>query len=363
MRAAVLHQPGTLVIEDVLVDDVGPREVRVRTMATGLCHSDLHYIEGHNAHPLPVILGHEAAGVVEAVGRDVRYVAPGDHVIVFTIGFCGQCEFCLKGRPTLCAEGAVLGRRPGEPPRLRFTDGVPVDQFVGLATFAEEMLVHENKLVKIPKDLPFDSAALVSCGVATGLGAVFRCAKVEPGANVAVIGCGGIGLNVLQGAVVAGANRVIAIDRNEATLERARAFGATDTIDTSNDDAVERIAELLPGKGGVDHAFEAVGLKSTCELAFRLLRLGGTATIIGVTSDNTTLELPGLEFMTEKRIQGTSLGSVRFREDIPYFIDLYRQGRLNLDELVSSRIPLEQINEGYARIGDGDVARTVVVFD
>jgi S-(hydroxymethyl)glutathione dehydrogenase/alcohol dehydrogenase len=363
VRAAVLHQPGTLTIEDVLVDDVGPREVRVRTRATGLCHSDLHFIEGHNAHPLPVVLGHEAAGIVEAVGRDVGYVEVGDHVIVFTIGFCGQCEFCLKGRPTLCADGAVLGRPDGEPPRLRFTDGAPVNQFAGLATFAEEMLVHENKLVKISKDVPFDSAALVSCGVATGLGAVLRCARVEPGSNVAVIGCGGIGLNTIQGAVIAGADRVIAIDRNDAKLERARQFGATDTINSSGDDAVERIVDVVRGKGGVDHAFEAVGLKATCELAFKILRVGGTATIIGVMPDNATIELPGLEFLMEKRIQGTSLGSVRFREDIPYFIDLYMQGRLHLDKLVSSRIPLEKINDGYARIGDGDIARTVVVFD
>jgi S-(hydroxymethyl)glutathione dehydrogenase/alcohol dehydrogenase len=363
VKAAVLHQPGKLVIEDVLVDDVGAREVRVRTMATGLCHSDLHFIEGHNAHPLPAVLGHEAAGIVEAVGRDVRYVVPGDHVIVFAIGFCGLCEFCLKGRPTLCSEGVVLGRPDTEPPRLRFTDGVPVHQFVGLSTFAEEMLVHENKLVKIGKEIPFDTAALVSCSVATGLGAVFRRAQVEPGSNVAVIGCGGVGLNAIQGAVIAGANRVIAIDQNDEKLERARQFGATDTINTSTDDAVERVAELLPGKGGVDHSFEAVGLKSTCELAFRILRFGGTATVIGLTADTTTIELPGLDFMVEKRIQGTNLGSVRFRDDVPYFIDLYTQGRLRLDELVSSRIPLREINDGYARIGDGDVARTVVVFD
>jgi S-(hydroxymethyl)glutathione dehydrogenase/alcohol dehydrogenase len=238
-----------------------------------------------------------------------------------------------------------------------------VNQFVGLSTFAEEMLVHENKLVKVGKEIPFDTAALVSCSVATGLGAVFRRAQVEPGSNVAVIGCGGVGLNAIQGAVIAGANRVIAIDQNDAKLERARQFGATDTINTSRDDAAERIADLVPGKGGVDHAFEAVGLKSTCELAFQILRFGGTATVIGLTADSTTIELPGLHFMVEKRIQGTNLGSVHFRQDVPYFIDLYLQGRLHLDELVSSRIPLEAINDGYARIGDGEVARTVVVFD
>jgi S-(hydroxymethyl)glutathione dehydrogenase/alcohol dehydrogenase len=363
MEAAVLHEPGPLSVEEVLVDDVGPREVRVRTMATALCHTDLHFVEGDNAHPTPVVLGHEAAGIVEDTGRDVTYVEPRDRVITFPAGFCGRCEFCLRGRPTLCDLGWALGRGAGEPPRLRLSDGTSALQFANLATFAEEMLVHENMLVKIPANVPFSSAAVASCAVTTGLGAVLRCAKVEPGANVAVIGCGGTGLNAIQGALIAGAERIIAIDLNDGKLELARRFGATDTINSQSSDACARVAELLPLKGGVDHAFEAVGLSETAQLAFRVTRRAGAVTLIGLPADGATVEFPAVEFLVEKRVQGTTMGSVWFREDIPFFMRLYLQGRLLLDELVSATIPLEEINEGFVRIGDGDVARTVVVFD
>jgi S-(hydroxymethyl)glutathione dehydrogenase/alcohol dehydrogenase len=362
MRAAVLHQPGPLSIEEVQVADVEPREVRIRTMATGLCHSDLHFIEGKNTWPfMPVVMGHEGAGIVEAVGRDVTYVQPGDHVITFPSGFCGHCEYCQKGRLTLC-DGVALARNPDAGPRLKI-GGETAYQFANLATFGEEMLVHENNVVKIDKEMPFDRAALVGCGVTTGLGAVLRKAQVEPGSNVAVIGAGGIGLNAIQGAVIAGADRVIAVDINPGKLERARQFGATHIVDTTKGDALEQIEEIIPGAGGVDHAFEAVGTKATYELAYRLIRKGGTATMIGVLPDNTILEIAGGDFLREKRVQGSIMGSVRFRLDLPYFIDLYMQGRLLLDELVSQTMPRDRINEGYAAISDGGVARSVVVFD
>ncbi len=361
MKAAVLFEsPGKLSIEEVRIDRPRPREVLIRVGATGLCHSDLHYLERPAPLKGPTVLGHEGAGVVEAVGSDVTYVRPGDHVITFPTGFCGQCEWCLAGRPTLCGQQG-LQRSSDDEPRLRLSGGERCEQFVGLATFAEEMLVHENAMVKIDPDMPLDRAAIVGCAVPTGVGAVIRTAKVPPGATVAVIGCGGVGLNCIQGAVIAGASRVVAIDINDGKLARARTFGATDTINNSSGDADQQIGELLGGSGGVDYAFEAIGTKATCELAFALLRPGGTATLIGVPPAG-KLELPTGDFLRERRLQGSLMGSVRFRQDVPYFLDLYRSGRLKLDELVSNRITLEEINEGYEAITDGSVARSVVVF-
>jgi S-(hydroxymethyl)glutathione dehydrogenase/alcohol dehydrogenase len=361
MKAAVLYEtPGKMIVEDVEIDNPGPREVLIRVGATGLCHSDLHWLEGTFPIAGPTILGHEGAGVVESVGRDVTYVKPGDHVITYPAAYCGNCEWCLSGRPTLCAaEG--LTRGAGDKPRLSLPNGDPLLQFTGLATFAEEMLVHENAIVKINPDIPMDRAALVGCGVPTGVGAVIRTAKVPEGASVAVIGCGGVGLNVIQGAVLAGASRIVAIDINDGKLELAKQFGATDTINNSNNDAVEQLHELIPGAGGVDYSFEALGIKQTYELAFALLRKGGTATAIGVPSG--TFELPMMDFLQEKKFQGSIMGSVQFRRDLPYLLDLYTRGKLKLDELVSNRIPLSQINDGYAAIGSGSIARSVVVFD
>jgi S-(hydroxymethyl)glutathione dehydrogenase/alcohol dehydrogenase len=361
MKAAVLFEsPGKLQIEDVTIDQPRAREVRMRVGATGLCHSDLHFLQ--RSYPLgaPTVMGHEAAGVVEAVGSDVTYVQPGDHVISYLAGFCGNCEWCLSGRPTLCLQ-IGLHRDPDDTPRLALSNGDAAGQFAGLGTFAEEMLVHENNLVKIGADVPLDRAALVGCGVPTGVGAVIRTAKVRPGATVAVIGCGGVGLNVIQGAVIAGASRVVAIDINDGKLDTAKVFGATDVINNANGDAVEQLHDLLPGQGGVDYSFEALGLKQTFELAFALLRRGGTATAIGVGSG--MFELPAEAFLQERTFQGSIMGSVQFRQDLPYLLSLYQDGRLKLDELVSSRIKLEEINEGYDAITNGSIARSVVMFD
>jgi S-(hydroxymethyl)glutathione dehydrogenase / alcohol dehydrogenase len=361
MKAAVLFtSPGQLSIEEVAVDKPRGHEVLVSLAATGLCHSDLHYLEREYPWPAPMVLGHEGAGIVEAVGQDVSYVQPGDHVVASPLGFCGRCEWCLSGRPTLCDQDN-LARRPGEEPRLRLAGGAECRQFSGLSTFAEQMLVHENALVKIDQDIPLDRAALLGCGVPTGVGAVIRTARVPPGASVAVIGCGGIGLNCIQGAVIAGASRIVAIDINDAKLERAGQFGATDLINNSAGDAAAQLRDLPGASGGVDYSFEALGLKQTFELAAAILRPGGTATLIGVAEG--TVEFPAEIFVGgELRIQGSRLGSVRARQDIPYFLDLYLAGRLKLDELVSSRISLAEINEGYAAIGDGAVARSMVVF-
>ena len=371
-RAAVLHStPGRLVIEQIEVDDPAPGEVLVRTVAAGLCHSDLHLMDGSMPYPTPLVLGHESAGVIEAVGTGVSSVAPGDHVITCPSVFCGSCEYCLAGRPSLC-DGIGTDRAEGAPPRLTL-GGAPCGQFANLGSFSERMLVHEHAVVRIRDDMPLDRAALIGCGVTTGVGAVFRTAQVEAGSTVAVIGCGGVGLNCVQGAVLAGASRVIAVDTNPFKLALARTFGATDVVDASASDPVEAVRALFPAAqrpgalhpavGGVDYSFEAIGKKQTAEQAFAMIRKGGTATIVGVIAPGVDLELPGIEFLREKRIQGSLMGSNRFRFDMPRYVDLYFDGRLKLDELVSARIGLADINEGFAAMTRGEVARSVIMFD
>ncbi len=365
MRAAVLHTvPGELAIDEVAADTPGPDEVLVRTAAAGLCHSDLHFMEGKYTVLTPVVMGHESAGVVEAVGSDVSYVEPGDHVITCLSIFCGHCEFCLAGRPSLCNRMGTE-RSSGSPPRLTLGDA-PCGQFASLGSFADQMLVHQNAVVKIRNDMPLDRAALIGCGVTTGIGAVFRTARVVAGSTVVVIGCGGVGLNCVQGAVLAGASRVVAVDTNPLKLKLAETFGATDLVDASAADPVGQVRSLLPGArgaAGVDYAFEAIGLKKTAEQAFAMLKKGGTATVIGMIPVGTKVEVEGFELLSEKRLQGSNMGSNRFRQDMPRYIDLYLQGRLKLDELVSARIRLDEINSGFAAMTRGEVARSVVLFD
>lgn len=361
MRAAVLNSiPGQLEIEDIQISTPGPREVLVRVAAAGLCHSDLHFMEGKYPYMTPTVLGHESAGVVEAVGDQVTYVEPGDHVITCLSVYCGNCENCLTGHLSICSNSGVTDRDASEDPRLS-RDGEPVHQFLKMSSFAEHMLIHEHGLVKIRKDMPLDRAALIGCGVTTGLGAVFNTAKVEPGTTVAVIGCGGIGLNAVQGARIAGASRIIAIDMLDTKLDLAREFGATDTVNASEGDAVQQVIELTGG--GVHYSFEAIGLKVAAEQAFNMLRAGGTATIIGMIPVGQNVELSGFAFLGERKIQGSNMGSNRFRVDMPRYIDLYLDGRLKLDELVSARISLEEINDGFETMRSGSIARSVVMFD
>ena len=361
MKAAVLNScPGDLEIEDVAIDKPGPREVLIQTAAAGLCHSDLHFLEAKYPAQVPVVLGHESAGVVEAVGEDVQYVKPGDHVITCLSVFCGHCEECLTGHMSLCQNPET--RRPhGSAARLSRPDGSTMNQFLNLSSFAEQMLVHEHAIVKINPDMPLDRACLLGCGATTGLGAVQNTAKVEPGSTVAVIGCGGIGLNAIQGAYLAGASRIIAVDMLDSKLELAKVFGATDTVNASDGNAVPKVMELTGG--GVHYSFEAIGLKIAAEQAFAMLRRGGTATVIGMIPIGESVELPGFAFLGEKKIQGSAMGSNRFRVDMPRYVDLYLQGRLKLDELVSARIPIEEINQGFAAMKTGEVARSVVMFD
>ena len=286
-------------------------------------------------------MGHEGAGVVEAVGEDVTYVKPGDHVITCLSVFCGKCRWCLSGHLSLCDNPGAVARPKGASARLTNAQGEQLQQFARLGAFAEQMLVHENAVVKIRDEMPLDRAALIGCGVTTGLGAVFSTARVEPGSEVAVIGAGGIGLSAIQGARIAGASKVIAVDVTDHKLDVARQVGATHVVNGSETDAVEAVKELTGG--GVDFSFEAIGLKATAEQAWGMLRPRGTATIIGMVPFGTKIEIPGHEvFMQEKVLRGSMMGSNQFRLDMPRFIDLYLDGRLMLDEMVSHRIELER---------------------
>lgn len=359
MRAAVLHAFGQpLRIEDVELATPGPNEVLLDTAAVGLCHSDLHFIEGMRPFPLPGVLGHEVSGIVAAVGDSVRDLRPGDRVVGALSVFCGTCPQCLGGRFALCADTDVK-QPPGKARRL-FQAGEPVSQVFNLSGFAERMLVHRNALVKIRDDMPLDLAALLGCAVITGTGAVFRTARVRPGSSVAVIGCGGVGLAALNGAQIAGAGRVIAIDTSAEKLELAYRFGATDVIDASRGDVIERVKEL---GGGVDYSFECIGLPVTVEQAFRMLKPGGIATVVGLFAPGVRINVEGSDFFQEKQVRGSALGSANIREDIPRLVDFYMQGRLNLRDLVSQRICLEDINAGFEAMKSGRVARSVIVFD
>lgn len=360
MKAAVFHGPKLpLSIEDVEIDQPQDREVRVRTVASGVCHSDLHFVDGFYPYAAPAVLGHEAAGIVEEVGKQVTYLKPGDHVIACLSVFCGYCEQCMSGHPNRCSNKAATQRDPQDKPRIS-QKGKPINQFLDLSSYCERMLVHENALVKIREDIPLDRAALVGCGVTTGVGAVLNTAKVEPGSTVAVFGCGGVGLAAIQGARIAGARKIIAVDMFEGKLAMAKRLGATDSVDASASDPVEEIQKLTGG--GVDYAFEAIGLKKAAEQAFNSLKPGGTATVIGMIPVGQKVEIDGFMFLTERKLQGSSMGSNRFRIDMPRYLDFYLQGRLKLDEMISRRGKLEDVNEAFRAMKAGEVARTVLMF-
>jgi S-(hydroxymethyl)glutathione dehydrogenase/alcohol dehydrogenase len=360
-KAAVfrkVHEP--LTIEAVEIDKPWGREVLVRTAATGVCHSDLHVVDGLGRFPLdrPYVLGHEGAGVVEAVGAEVTTVRPGDHVVACLSGFCGSCAQCLAGHPNLCVGGAVT-RAEAAPPRLS-QKGQAFRQFIGISSYAEHMLLHENSIVKIDADLPLDRAALVGCGVLTGVGAALRSSGLEAGQTVAVFGCGGVGLSIVQGARIGGARQIIGVDVFASKLEMARRVGATHVVDSSQDDPVKAV-RALTGGAGVDHAFEAVGNATLVRQAIESLAIRGTATIVGVLPPDATIEFPWMAIRPECRVQTSRMGGNRFRIDIPRYLEFYRQGRLLLDEMVTRRGRLEDINEAFRAMKAGEVARTVLI--
>ena len=359
MKAAVFHganQP--LAIEDVNVDRPMGREVLVKTIAVGVCHSDLHFVDGLWPHPAPAVLGHEAAGIVEAVGDQVTYVKPGDHVVSCLSVFCGHCEQCLTGHSNRCMS-TELRRTASQPPRLS-QNGGPMHQFLNISGYAEQMLLHEHAIVKIREDMPLDRAALIGCGVLTGIGAVVNTARIEAGSTVAVFGTGGVGLAAIQGARIAGARQIIAVDLSESKLAKATELGATHAVDASSTDPVRAIRELTGG--GVDYAFEAIGIAKVAEQAFECLRAGGTATIVGMIPLGEKIAVDARLLLLERKLQGSYMGSNRFRVDIPRYIDLYMQGRLKLDEMITRTGKLEDVNEAFRAMKAGEVARTVLTI-
>jgi S-(hydroxymethyl)glutathione dehydrogenase / alcohol dehydrogenase len=359
IRAAVCRSFGDpLVVETVDVRDPGPGEVGVRIAACAVCHTDLAYLAGVWGGELPAVYGHEAAGVVEEVGPDVVGVAPGDHVVVTLVRFCGRCALCLRGLPALCERMPELPISRCSP--LRTVDGEPVTQGVRTAAFAERVLVHHSQAVPVPADVSLESAALLGCGVATGVGAVLNTARVEAGSTVAVIGTGGVGLNAVQGAVLAGAELIAAVDLVPAKLEAARAFGATHSLDASTEDVAGAVSELTRGRG-LDHVVVTAGSAAAVEQGLGLLADGGTAVLVGMPGGATARIDPEAIAHRGLRILGSKVGSIRPQVDVPALVALYRAGRLKLDELVSERFPLDEVNAALAAAARGDVLRSVVV--
>ncbi|HEX6738500.1 MAG TPA: Zn-dependent alcohol dehydrogenase [Vicinamibacteria bacterium] len=365
MKAAVCHQRNQpLRVEEVALDPPGPGEVAVRLAASGVCHSDLSAISGVLPVELPAVLGHEGAGTVEAVGPGVSGLAPGDPVVLSWVTSCGSCFFCGCGRPNLCEVGERINRTHRQPDgtaRVRL-DGRELQAVSALGTLAERAVVPAAAAVKLPAGVPLDAAALLGCSVMTGVGAVLNTARVAPGSSVAVFGAGGVGLNVVQGAVLAGAARVIVVDTNPRKLSLAESFGATDAVDASQGDPATAVRKLTAGRGA-DYAFEAVGRKTTIEQAYAATRRGGTCVVVGIGAREesaaiNTFFLPILE----KRLVGCWYGSADVHRDFPRLLAFWQAGRLKLDALITQRYRLEEVNEALAALAEGRNARGLVVF-
>ncbi len=364
VRAALLTgQHGDLAIGEVTIDTPGPHEVLVRTAACGLCHSDLHGLDGEIRTPIPSVMGHEASGVVEAVGSAVSDVSPGDPVVACISQFCGSCPACVRHETWLCQrrEQPPLHREERETSRLSH-DGAPASQFLGIGGMAEAFLVHERALARLPAGMPLDVAALLGCGVLTGYGTVVNRARVRPGESVVVVGCGGVGLSAIQAAALSGASPIIAVDLHDHALDLARELGATITINAAEEDPPKMVRTLTAG--GADHAIEAIGLPTTMEQVVNMVRPGGTAYMIGIAPLPSTIEVSAFRLVWFNRgIQGVLMGANHFRRDIPALANLYLAGRLDLDRLLTERIPLERAGDGFASMRRGSLGRTAVIFD
>ena len=356
-----LNRP--VVVEQVSVDSPRRGEVMVRIAACGVCHSDLSATNGTIALPPPLVLGHEGAGEVIEVGEGVGGFAVGDHVVSSFIYMCGKCRYCAGGRPVLCVEqGKALTTPPEGTPRVHDAAGKPLGIFSGCGVMAEYATLSVDNLVKIDPRVPLDRAALVGCAVTTGVGAVFNTARVEPGSSVAVFGCGGVGLNVVQGAAIAGAERIIAVDTLQAKLDMAKQFGATDAILAKPGEDVAKQLKKMTG-GGPDYAFECVGAGALAETAYRAIRRGGKAIVVGVAKagDSAAIKPMTLVF-EEKTLQGSYFGSSVPRIDFPRMLQLYLAGKLKLDELITRRYAIDEAPQAFADLESGRNARGVIVF-
>jgi len=372
VRAAVLDRIGDkgpyaqtkpLTIRTVDLDPPGRGEVLVKIGAAGLCHSDLSVINGDRPRPMPMALGHEAAGVIEEVGEDVTDLVVGDHVVMVFMPSCGHCGSCAEGRPALCEPGAVAngaGTLLSGARRLQ-CDGVTINHHLGVSAFAEYAVMSRRSVVKIDRDLPLDEAALFGCAVLTGVGAVVNTAKLRPGQTAAVIGLGGVGLASVLGAIAAGARQVVAIDLADDKLELARQLGASETVNARAEDAAEQVRAAT--NGGVDVAFEMAGSARAMELAYKITRRGGMTVTAGLPPPTATLPLPLVNLVAEERtVMGSYIGSCVPTRDIPRYIGLYRAGRMPVDRLMSGRLALDEINEGFDRLHEGKAVRQVIVF-
>jgi S-(hydroxymethyl)glutathione dehydrogenase / alcohol dehydrogenase len=366
IRAAVLYECNTpFVVEEVDLADPEAGEVLVKISATGLCHSDLHYVKGHFPCSLPIVLGHEAAGTVVSCGSGVTDLSPGQKVIFSFRPNCGHCYYCQQGYPVHCEGGPAqtFDGFPGEHRTRLSKNGQPINHLALVASFAEYAVTPAEQLIPIPSDTPMAPASLIGCGVMTGVGAVINAARVQAGASVAIIGCGGVGLNVVQGARLAGAGQIIAIDLLDNKLAYAQRFGATDIINSSREDPVAKVRELTGGRGA-DYTFEVIGHGTTIRQAVDAARPLGTVTIVGVSPIGEEAHLNATSLtLDEKLIRGTWYGSCRPRLDIPKMVELYRSGKLQIEELISRTYSLDEVNEGFDLLLRGEVARGVIVME
>ena len=359
MKAAVLYEVNQpLVIEELTIGEPQAGEVLFRMAASGICHSDINVVKGDEKQSLPVILGHEAAGIVEEVGAGVTHVKPGDRVAAGLWRSCGRCFYCGSGLPSLCETAHVLDTET----RVHDLNGKPIRQGMRVASWAEYAIVDQSQAVLVPETMSLEAAALVGCGVITGVGAVINTAQVEVGSSVVVIGLGGVGINAVQAARIAGARHVIAVDLLDAKLETAHEFGATHLVNAATQDAIKVVMDLTDGRGA-DYAFLTVGSVKAITQGFDMIRKRGTAVIIGLVPEGAVVPIPlNLFALTERRIIGSFLGSTRLSVAFPQLADLYQQGRLKLDELITATYPLEQVNEAIAVVDRGEAVRNVIVF-
>lgn len=356
-----INQP--VVVEEIEVEAPRQGEVMIKLAACGVCHSDFSVTNGTIPFPPPVVLGHEGAGVVIAVGEGVREIALGDHVVSSFVSMCGRCRYCQTGRPQLCDQASKAAYTlPDGTVRTKDCEGRPLNIFSGCGVMAEFATLHTDNVVKIAPDIPLDRAALVSCGVMTGVGAVVNTARVTPGSIAVVFGAGGVGLNAIQGCALAGAAMIVAVDTSDAKLEMARTFGATQLLNAKGEENVVKALRKITG-GGADYAFECVGYGEIAAQAYAVLRKGGIAVVVGVASqkDTTTLRTASLTF-EEKTLTGSYFGSARPREDFPRLLALYRSRRLKLDELITRRYPIDEAPLAFADLASGKNARGVIVF-
>ena len=359
MKAAVCREFGKpLTIEEVDLAPPGPGEIRVKIAVCAICHSDIHFAEGAWGGDLPAVYGHEAAGVVEETGAGVATLQPGDHVAVTLIRACGHCHYCARGEPFVCETQTALDKTSP----LTARDGSPLVHGLRTGAFAEYAVVDQSQAVAIPKEFPLDSASLLACGVITGFGAVVNTAAVRPGSDVVVIGVGGVGLNSIQGAAIAGARRIIAVDLVPSKLEAAMRFGATHTVDGKSNQAAKEV-RALTDRRGADYVFVTVGARPAIDQALRMIGRAGTVVIVGIPESGLMAEFEPARFSSiGQNIVGSTMGSSSIRKDIPYLVELYQQGRLKLDELITARYPLDQINEAIASTKGGEALRNVIVF-